>query len=99
MSEEKTKIKISINKKDKAELIETGFDFKWLDKLGKQYGFEYFEYFYKFRAFRCYQYGQHVEWISINDLSLLNGGRKLLEILLKHQILPKHRQIIEMPWR
>ena len=46
---EKAKIKISIDKKDKAELIETGFDFKWLDKLGKQYGFEYFEYFYKFR--------------------------------------------------
>ncbi len=60
---------------------------------------EKYEYLHKFRAFRCYKDGMHVDWIDINTLSLLNGGRRLEPILLRHQPVPPRRAIIEYPWR
>jgi len=76
-----------------------GFDIAWLDKIGEQYQFERFQYLHKFRAFRCYRDGQHVDWLDVNDAALLNGKRRVENILLKHHPLPKKRQVIQYPWR
>ena len=80
-------------------LQEKGFKFEWLDLLASQYGFDKFEYLHKFRAFRCYRQDKHLDWIDINDLSLLNGGRRLDEILLKHQAVSPKRAVIQYAWR
>ena len=84
---------------EKAYLTEKKFKFEWLDSLAAQYGFDRFEYLHKFRAFRCYRDGKHVDWIDINDLSLINGGRRLEEIRLKHQAVSPKRAVIQYPWR
>ena len=84
---------------EKAYLTEKKFKFEWLDSLAAQYGFDRFEYLHKFRAFRCYSDGKHVDWIDINDLSLINGGRRLEEIRLKHQAVSPKRAVIQYPWR
>ena len=80
-------------------LLSRDFKFEWLDLLAAQYGFDKFEYLHKFRAFRCYREGKHLDWIDINDLSLLNGGRRLDEILLKHQAVSPKRAVIQYAWR
>ena len=80
-------------------LLDKGFKFEWLDLLATQYGFNKFEYLHKFKAFRCYQKLKHLDWIDINDLSLLNGGRRLDEILLKHQVVSPKRAVIKYSWR
>jgi hypothetical protein len=59
---------------EKTYLIGKEFKFEWLHDLAEQYGFDKFEYLHKFRAFRCYREGRHVDWVDINDLSLINGG-------------------------
>jgi hypothetical protein len=84
---------------EKPYLIDLGFKFEWLYDLAEQYGFEKFEYIHKFRAFRCYRAGKHVDWVDINDLSLINGGRRLVEIRLKHQAVSPRRAVIQYPWR
>ena len=76
-----------------------GFDFSWLDMLHADYGFDTFQYIHKFRAFRCYKEGKHLDWIDINDLALLNGKRRIAEILLKHQQVSPKRAVIQYPWR
>ncbi|MCP3675271.1 MAG: hypothetical protein GY829_12470 [Gammaproteobacteria bacterium] len=76
-----------------------GLKSEWLSSLANQYNFSRFQYIPKFKAFRCYIDGNHVDWIDVNDLSMLNGGQKLTEIKLKHQALPAERQVIKMPWR
>jgi len=80
-------------------LLSRDFKFEWLDLLAAQYGFDKFEYLHKFRAFRCYREGKHLDWIDVNDLSLLNGGRRLDEILLKHQAVSPKRAVIQYAWR
>ena len=80
-------------------LLSRDFKFEWLDLLAAQYGFDKFEYLHKFKAFRCYREGKHLDWIDINDLSLLNGGRRLDEILLKHQVVSPKRAVIKYSWR
>jgi len=80
-------------------LLSRDFKFEWLDLLAAQYGFDKFEYLHKFKAFRCYREGKHLDWIDINDLSLLNGGRRLDEILLKHQAVSPKRAVIQYAWR
>ena len=75
------------------------FDFKWLDSLAKQYGFDKFEYLHKFRSWRCYKEDRHLDWISVNDLSLINGGKRLVEILLKHQEVSPKKAVIQYHWR
>ena len=79
-------------------LDKIGFNLEWLDDLAKKYKFDSFDYVNKFCAFRCNRDGRSVEWISVNDLALLNGKSKLCEIKLKHQPLGKTRKIIEFPW-
>ena len=80
-------------------LLSRDFKFEWLDLLAAQYGFDKFEYLHKFKAFRCYREGKHLDWIDINDLSLLNGGRRLDEIRLKHQTVSPKRAVIQYAWR
>lgn len=80
-------------------LQEKGFKFEWLDLLASQYGFDKFEYLHKFKAFRCYRQDKHLDWIDVNDLSLLNGGRRLDEIRLKHQAVSPKRAVIQYAWR
>ncbi len=84
---------------EKAYLTEKKFKFEWLDSLAEQYGFDKFEYLHKFRAFRCYKEDRHLDWVDINDLSLINGGRRLEEIRLKHQAVSPRRAVIQYPWR
>jgi len=85
---------------DERGFLETkGFDFSWLDMLHADYGFDTFQYIHKFRAFRCYKEGKHLDWIDINDLALLNGKRRIAEILLKHQQVSPKRAVIQYPWR
>ena len=82
----------------KQQLENIGFNFEWLRAIRKEYRFDGFEYVKKFRAFRCIQEGQHVEWIDVNTLALLNGKQALCVILNKHQPLSKARKIIQLPW-
>ena len=84
---------------EKAYLTQKKFQFEWLDSLAEQYGFDKFEYLHKFRAFRCYKKDRHLDWVDINDLSLINGGRRLEEIRLKHQAVSPRRAVIQYPWR
>ena len=84
---------------EKTYLIGKEFKFEWLNALAEQYGFDKLEYVHKFRAFRCYRDGRHVDWADINDLSLINGGRRLVEIRLKHQTVSPRRAVIQYPWR
>jgi hypothetical protein len=84
---------------NQAHLKGVGFDLKWLETLAVEYQLSKLEYVHKFRAFRCYQDDRHVDWVDINDLSLLNGGRRLEEILLKHQPVSLKRAVIKYPWR
>lgn len=84
---------------EKAYLTQKKFQFEWLDSLAEQYGFDKFEYLHKFRAFRCYREDRHLDWVDINDLSLINGGRRLEEIRLKHQAVSPRRAVIQYPWR
>ena len=84
---------------EKPWLESSGFKFEWLDKLHEQYGFDKFQYLHKFRAFRCYKDEQHLDWIDVNDLALLNGERRIMQILLKHQQVSPKRAVIQYPWR
>jgi len=80
-------------------LAKIGCELDWLDRLHERYGFEKFEYLHKFRAFRCYKDGQHVDWIDVNDLAVINGKRRLEVILLRHQPVNVKRAVIQYPWR
>tara|TARA_R110000782_G_scaffold252792_1_gene340703 strand:- start:5022 stop:5366 length:345 start_codon:yes stop_codon:yes gene_type:complete len=85
---------------DMHDHLETvGFDMAWAEGVATQYGFGLMEYVHKFRAFRCYKEGQHVDWISINDLALLNNKRKLEEIRVNFQPVSPRRAVIQYPWR
>lgn len=95
---------VNISDGGQAFLNEIGFKVGWLTKLGLQFNLDQFDYIDKFKAFRCYREGTQLDWIDVNDLSLLNGGRKLCTILLKHQPVTRRddypdRGCIELPWR
>ncbi len=95
----KEKLIFSVTKEELDTLELMGFKSEWLASLANQYNFTKIAYIHKFRAFRCYQGNNHVDWININDLSLLNGGRELTPILLKHQRLDDKRAVIKYKWR
>ena len=84
---------------EKDWLVNSKFKFEWLDKLHTDYGFDKFQYLHKFRAFRCYKEDKHLDWIDVNDLALLNGERRIMQILLKHQQVSPKRAVIQYPWR
>ena len=95
----KAKPKYEVVCSEPDHLKSVGFDMDWLGGLADQYQLDKFEYLHKFRAFRCYKGGQHVDWIDINDLSLLNGKRRLEDIRLRHQPISPKRAVINYPWR
>lgn len=95
---------VNISDGGQAFLNEIGFNMDWLAKLGVQFNLDQFDYIDKFKAFRCYREGTQLDWIDVNDLSLLNGGRKLCQIFLKHQPVTRRddypdRGCIDLPWR
>jgi len=93
----KSKIEVVCSEEEYLNSIK--FDMDWLQKLGTQYGIDKFEYMHKFRAFRCIKADQHIDWIDVNDLALLNGKRRLVQILSKHQPISPKRAVINYPWR
>ena len=95
----KPKIQITITEKDSNFFKSIGFKAEWLASIANQYDFDRFHYVHKFRAFRCYQGNKHLDWISLNDLGLLNIKQELTQTLMKHQPLQKNKQIIKLPWR
>lgn len=99
----KPKIEVLITKEDQKFFESIGFKTEWLASLANQYGFERLEYAVKFKAFRCFKNGPQVDWIDINELSMLNGGRQLFKIIMKHQPVSKKkgtdRGCITLPWR
>ena len=84
---------------DQVELDSIGVELAWLDKLHEAYAFDKFEYINKFKAFRCYKDGAHLDWVDVNDLAILNGHRRLIQILLPHQRVSPKRAVIQLPWR
>ena len=95
----KPKAKYVVDGADAEHFKKIGFDVAWLSKIAEQYKVDRFQYIHKFRAFRVYVNGAHVDWLDVNDAALLNGNRRVENILLKHQPLPKKRQVIQYPWR
>ncbi len=94
-----TKLAIDMSAKDLRFLNTIGFKSEWLASIANQYNFDRFQYMYKFKAFRCYQGNNQVDWISVNDLGMINERRNLTIILQKHQPLDKKKQVIKLPWR
>lgn len=90
---------ISLNEFDKRYLDSIGFDLNWFASIANQYGIDRFEYIHKFRAFRAYKSGVHADWLSINDVGLLNNKRDMCEILLKHGNVSKERRVFNFHWR
>lgn len=76
-----------------------GFDFEWLGPIAHRYRIDKFEYLHKFRAFRVYRDGKHVDWITVNEVGMLNGKRDMCQILLKHAPVNKERSIFDFHWR
>lgn len=72
---------------------------EWIEEIANRYGFDKFQYIAKFKAFRCFKEGKLLDWISINDLSMLHLKTQIVQIPLKHQELPPERQVIKLPWR
>lgn len=95
----KSSIQIDITKDNQAFFDSIGFKSEWLASIANQYDFTRFHYVHKFKAFRCYRNNNHVDWISLNDMGLINVKKEITEILMKHQPLQKNKQIIKLPWR
>jgi hypothetical protein len=77
---------------------------EWLESLANQYGFTKLVYSEKFKAFQCYVGGNHVDWININELSMLNGKGKITDIKVNYSPVSKDKRfplrgIINLPWR
>jgi len=90
---------IPLSEFDRRYLKSIQFDLNWFASIANQYGVEKFQYLHKFRAFRAYKGGRHVDWISINDVGLLNNKRDVCEILLKHGDVAKERRLFNFHWR
>lgn len=90
------KVKIKVINTDDKYLKSIGFNLEWLDSIANRYDFNRFEYLHKCRAFRCYRDNNQIDWISVNDLSMLNGGRELVHIKLNYN---SPKPIIKLPWR
>lgn len=80
-------------------LVKRVTKFEWFESLANQYNIGKFEYLDKFKAFRVYANGSHVDWVSLNDLAMLNGKQPQIQEKLKYAPIPKARQLIKMNWR
>lgn len=96
----KPSTQIDINETEQRFFDSIGFKVEWLASIANRYNFNRFQYIAKFKAFRCYRDGNHLDWISVNDLGMLNGKGELTQILLKHQNhSKKDKMIIKLAWR
>ena len=92
-------VKIDITEADKKFFDSIGLELEWLASIANRYNFNRFQYMAKFKAFRCYRDNNHLDWVSVNDLAMLNGKQELTTILLKHQPHSKKEKIIiKLPW-
>lgn len=94
-----SKVVVSMTDQEANILKSLGFKNEWLNSIANQYDFDRFQYMHKFRAFRCYKGNNHLDWISINDLSTLNIHKEITHTLLTFQPLQKDKQIIKLAWR
>lgn len=93
-------IQIDITIMDKRFFDSIDFDVEWLNSIANRYNFNRFQYAAKFKAFRCYRGNNQLDWISVNDLAMLNGKQEITNIMLKHQPhTTKDKMIIKLPWR
>lgn len=90
---------IPLSEFDKRYLDSIGFDLNWFASIANQYAVDEFQYMHKFRAFRAYKKGVHKDWISINDIGLLNNKRDVCEILSPHGNVSKERRLFNFHWR
>jgi len=90
---------VSISKQHFQYIQNIGVNPEWLASLANRYGFTKLEYIDKFKSFRCYINGKCVDWCSLNDLSALNQGKHLVEIINKARELDKNKRVIKFPWR
>ena len=92
-------VQIDITEADKKFFDSIGLELEWLASIANRYNFNRFQYMDKFKAFRCYRGNNHLDWVSVNDLAMLNGKQELTTILLKHQPHSKKEKIIiKLPW-
>ena len=92
-------IKIEVAEADQKFFDRIGLKSEWLASIANQYDFNRFQYAPKFKAFRCYRGDNQIDWISVNDLGLLNVNKELTQILLKHQNHNPDKQVIKLSWR
>lgn len=97
--EPKASFEVNITKADQVFFDNIGLKAEWLASIANQYDFDRFAYVHKFKAFRCYRGNNQVEWVSINDLSLINIKKEITNTLMTFQPLQKDKQIIKLPWR
>ena len=90
---------VNITKADEKLFKTIGFKAEWLASIANQYDFNRFVYIDKFKAFRCYQGNNHLDWIAINDLSMINIKKEITHSYLNPQPLQKDKMIIKLPWR
>ena len=95
----KASVDVSISEQHFKYIQNLGVKPEWLASLANRYGFTKLEYVDKFKSFRCYIGGRCVDWCSVNDLSALNQGQHLVEIINKTRELDKKKQVIKFPWR
>lgn len=94
-----SKVIVSMTDQEARILKSLGFKNEWLNSIANQYDFDRFQYMHKFKAFRCYKGNNHLDWISVNDLSTLNIHKEITHTLLTFQPLQKDKQIIKLAWR
>lgn len=92
-------LKVEATKDDQKFFDQIGLKAEWLASIANQYDFNRFQYAPKFKAFRCYRGDDQIDWISVNDLGLLNVNKELTTILLKHQNHNPNKQVIKLSWR
>lgn len=95
----KPKVDIICDKRAKDLFAALGIKDDWFYSLANQYGFSRLEYISKFKSFRCYLGDKCVDWVSLNDLSRLNGGANVIQITNKTRPVEKSKAVIKLKWR
>ena len=95
----KPKLEVKIDSISYNQIKNLGIKDEWIASIANQYGFEKLEYMTKFKSFRCYLGGRCADWVSLNDLSIANGGKNVIEIMTPSRPVNKKKAIIKFPWR
>lgn len=93
------KVDIIADRRAKDLFSALGIKEDWLYSIANQYGFSRLEYISKFKSFRCYLDGRCVDWVSLNDLSKINGGANVIEIRNETRPVEKEKRVIKLKWR